>query len=419
MTVILSNIAKHKWMEDMYTLIADRHLNEIAIPGTHDSGCYDFKWPRAAAGNTQALSIGKQLELGARYLDLRFTPSGDSFKIHHDIITDDDVTLEVVFAEIKNFLEQNSKEILIIHLSHFKEFDDYNIRHEFFQRVWSYIEKYTNKKTIDRSLVIKEMIQSGQRVYISVDQRDNIPQKFQPYIWENIDSPYDEPIHQTGDANKVIDHLYKLANEKKQSKLWVLQGVMTLTTVRVIFGGHAIKDYASSINASLMQKLPSWKGIFNIFLCDFISAGLVDIALVINGAHRDQLSAGGILFPDDEIVSANAKVKLIYQSDGNLVVYENINGKDVARHASDSNGQTAGLAYFDSEFIGLYHSINDYIGQFLSTPLLLRLSPYKKIGISDRDTGAFPETNRVVVQDDCNVVNYSRDRRVIWDWKRG
>ena len=100
-----------KWM----SLIDDSaKLNEIVIPGSHDSGSYNMLY----VGETQKFSIDKQLKLGVRYFDIRIANNDGKYQIFHDIING--VEAEGIFVDIANFLKDNPSEVLLLDFQHFK-----------------------------------------------------------------------------------------------------------------------------------------------------------------------------------------------------------------------------------------------------------------------------------------------------------
>lgn len=86
-------------------------INQLSIPGTHDSGATHSIGD--VAGKCQSLSIGEQLKIGVRFLDIRLQLVGDDFRIVHSFVdqgTDFDDTLE----DIVEFIEENPTEFLFI-----------------------------------------------------------------------------------------------------------------------------------------------------------------------------------------------------------------------------------------------------------------------------------------------------------------
>lgn len=100
-----------KWM----SLIDDSaKLNEIIIPGSHDSGSYGMLY----VAETQRFSIYKQLNLGVRYFDIRIANNDGKYQIFHDIING--VDAEDVFKDIATFMKESPTEVLLLDFQHFK-----------------------------------------------------------------------------------------------------------------------------------------------------------------------------------------------------------------------------------------------------------------------------------------------------------
>jgi|GEM_PF-1403439 len=112
----------HQWQKDNWETIKDKRLWQVATPATHDSGCYGECWqgvvdharleynPRS---KSQGASIYEQLVYGIRSFDLRFRNYGDKYYVFHgsDVF---DITLYTVLNDIKKFLDETEKEILIL-----------------------------------------------------------------------------------------------------------------------------------------------------------------------------------------------------------------------------------------------------------------------------------------------------------------
>ncbi|MCX8958232.1 phosphatidylinositol-specific phospholipase C domain-containing protein [Erwinia psidii] len=100
---------KNKWMADIRDNV---RLNEMALPGTHDSGTYK-RWEPMVG--TQVLTIRKQLDYGILVLDIRIRHTGNKFALHHgkvflNIMFDD------VLNQIENFLKENPTETVLFRL---------------------------------------------------------------------------------------------------------------------------------------------------------------------------------------------------------------------------------------------------------------------------------------------------------------
>ena len=105
------------WMAD---LDDDLRLNEIILPGTHDSGTQYVQL--AFFSKCQALSVGEQLEAGFRYLDIRLELMNDgSFHLKHGFTDcktgplpwDEALDLDAVLDQCCAFLKAHPTETVV------------------------------------------------------------------------------------------------------------------------------------------------------------------------------------------------------------------------------------------------------------------------------------------------------------------
>jgi len=140
--VIVVTVDAENWMS---LVNGDKKINQINIPGTHDSGTYDItklynnklisgvlsvlvSSIKDLSGQTQDLSITEQLKSGIRYLDIRLALNEDNKDLYvaHGILPclyyDNTFKLynylyfEKVLEECVKFLQHHDKETIIIHL---------------------------------------------------------------------------------------------------------------------------------------------------------------------------------------------------------------------------------------------------------------------------------------------------------------
>ncbi|EJL31009.1 hypothetical protein PMI01_02944 [Caulobacter sp. AP07] len=106
----------------------DIPLNQLPIPGSHDSGTSGM----TRTAKTQGKSVAEQLNLGIRFFDLRPKVDNGVFKIHHGIGKTSeegdrilarcdangepvaDPTVECIFNDVRKFLIANPREIIIL-----------------------------------------------------------------------------------------------------------------------------------------------------------------------------------------------------------------------------------------------------------------------------------------------------------------
>lgn len=87
----------------------DAVVTDLAIPGSHDSGCIEMPWYAA----TQDLTFAEQLERGVRYFDIRV-----NLVIFHSVVNG--VDYEGVLRDIDEFMDAHPSEFLVLDFSHFK-----------------------------------------------------------------------------------------------------------------------------------------------------------------------------------------------------------------------------------------------------------------------------------------------------------
>ena len=86
-----ASLKSKEWMKE---IAGSKYLSQLSIPGTHDSGAlYSIG---DLAGKCQDLSIAKQLDAGARLLDIRLDVSGGQLKVIHGIVDERDTFDNVV-----------------------------------------------------------------------------------------------------------------------------------------------------------------------------------------------------------------------------------------------------------------------------------------------------------------------------------
>ncbi|TKR64616.1 hypothetical protein L596_025114 [Steinernema carpocapsae] len=131
-----------KWMSRLPPTVTARSIRELKIPGSHDSAAFElFISMKCATDNsnvvqfignnlppsrriirrwaiTQHLPILDQLNLGIRYLDLRVSRSicGQApYRMVHTLFGH---ALETIFDSVKQFLDENLEEFVILDINH-------------------------------------------------------------------------------------------------------------------------------------------------------------------------------------------------------------------------------------------------------------------------------------------------------------
>ncbi len=106
----------NSWMKSVDDTISVSYIN---IPGTHDSCAYRVQYP--VLSKCQNTTIIEQLNNGIRFLDIRVEKDGKRLKIVHDIADcknpenkRENLFLEDVIQDCKNFLSQNPSETILL-----------------------------------------------------------------------------------------------------------------------------------------------------------------------------------------------------------------------------------------------------------------------------------------------------------------
>lgn len=96
------------WMAE---LDDERAINTLSIPGTHDSGAlHSFG---DVFGKCQTLSVGEQMKIGVRFLDVRLQLVGNELKVVHSI-ADQMTSFNDTLTDMITFLRENPTEFLIV-----------------------------------------------------------------------------------------------------------------------------------------------------------------------------------------------------------------------------------------------------------------------------------------------------------------
>lgn len=131
---------ENAWMSRAIHALGDKRLNQIAIPGTHNSCTYSFTrasrysvdqpglvkwrppWPVsyfiAQWSKTQARSIAQQLKDGIRYFDIRVGHQNKEFYSCHGMVGD---LIPDILREVMDFSKRFPREVIILDLNHFYE----------------------------------------------------------------------------------------------------------------------------------------------------------------------------------------------------------------------------------------------------------------------------------------------------------
>ncbi len=132
-TQLKSTYTLNNWM----SIIDDNtQLSELSIPGSHDAGAMYESWPGTA--KCQDLTIGEQLNIGTRFIDIRCRHIDDAFAIHHGSVYQN-LNFDDVLEYCWDFLASNPSETIIMSVK--EEYDESNITRTFQETFDTYVAK--------------------------------------------------------------------------------------------------------------------------------------------------------------------------------------------------------------------------------------------------------------------------------------
>ncbi len=237
-------------------------LSQLTIPGTHNS-CSFQGTPFAI---TQSYSLELQLKAGLRYFDLRLRPINNKLKLQHGII-EQKMEFSDCLKIFKNFLIENNKEFLIMHIQH--EYEDSNSKpiQELFP---IYIKDYKDMiiEYTGENFLIKEM--RGKIIYIDVFNRSvrGIPNSCIQNKWVvNF-------ITEVNKKKKVIKkHFNRCINFYDDNKIYI--NFLSASSDYLLCTPAQI--------AKVTNKIPfKYKGKLGIVLCDFPGEKLIEYLINMN-----------------------------------------------------------------------------------------------------------------------------------------
>ncbi|XP_076341526.1 PI-PLC X domain-containing protein 3-like [Tachypleus tridentatus] len=287
-----SNIIDLKhWMQNLPQRLHNVPLNCISIPGSHDSGAYSVSPQNDYAPDgrflfnsrvarllgsaakkvicdwmrTQNLSCKEQLENGIRYFDFRVATKHASydFFIVHGLYGD---PMATILDSIKEFLDLNSKEVVILHFQHL-----YIITNDDHHRFLQQITETFGSKICPVVQKVEEITLSWlwtKQYQVLVFYANDIA-SYHPFLWtkEFIINPWPKVIK----GDELIQFLTEQhKHEKPFRKFVVSQGVLTASGTFIL--RHPLskfRDLAERAHVALQEWLKEKQGL-NIVISDFV-----------------------------------------------------------------------------------------------------------------------------------------------------
>ena len=265
-----------RWMS---ALEDDRAINELSIPGTHDSGATHSI--ADVAGKCQSLSIEDQLYMGVRFFDIRLQQVEDEFNIVHSFV-DQGTEFEDVLEEMVEFVIENPSEFLIISIK--EDTDPKNPEGDFAALLEAELHEYDNIST--STTLPKTVGEARGKIYL-VSRYSNSTMGIPAYYgWQDSTSfelgeLYVQDNYRVDNAEEKIadiEHTMLVADKCKYGL------VLNFTSCYLTSGfppTYAATP-AKTINPWLIERLNLEARPQGVLICDFVTSDLVKAIREVN-----------------------------------------------------------------------------------------------------------------------------------------
>lgn len=292
-------ISTSNWMGQIYQQ-KDAFLQDIVIPGTHDSATYgitpssdisassgqwfyEFARPLVASFSlTQACDTETQLVGGNRYLDLRVEWHKEALWIVHGMMS---VPLDEVLEDIRDFAEAHPQEIVILDFQKVPNADRFPEMHDLLQ---SYLSDLMISDIVGLENSIQSIWDANEGNLITLVKSSSLADYSEQY---RLRSSYLESDWANSPVTGVVyEYVTDAITNRVASKLTVAQAVVTPnqnTIINGLLGGTAsLFELSETLIAEIEAWVYGWvdSGIeVNIVMSDFYdNHSVVDAALILN-----------------------------------------------------------------------------------------------------------------------------------------
>lgn len=288
------------WMGNLPEELHNVPINQLAIPGSHDSCSYTIT-PQAEIapdneyyGNTlvkllgpigkqilyswsvtQNITTREQLRSGIRYFDLRIAvrkdPSDENLYLIHGLFG---AVVDNFLVEVKEFLESHRSEVILLHFQHFYNMTDTH-HNRLLNKLTSAFGPLMCQFTTDMGNVTLASLWRRGYQMITFYAHEKLA-KYHPYLWPTSYIP--NPWPDDDDATRLVTFWNRtLQQGRDPKKFFVLQGVGTpqASTVTMHICNSLRVYIAPKVNAALegwlsSQTPGSGAHTCNVVMCDFV-----------------------------------------------------------------------------------------------------------------------------------------------------
>lgn len=286
---------KRTFEESWMSYISDETLvSEVVMPGSHDAGTFKSQ----EAFETQKSTIRDQLYAGSRYFDFRaslFPDTEDYYFVHANsnsfvLKYNCGQKVEDSLIAIKEFIDRNSNEILILDFQHTWTKTEEGLI-ELIKEVLP-VDKILSKTDCENPVEITfgEMRKLGKNIIILYrDEASDICEKNEILFERSLylQSDWDGDYHKDT-TDVLVEHWQHYFDVRKDGVFFVLQGQMTVSPLQD--GEAAIRPLLSDYLKNTVAKDPAKLAALNVVMKDFIANDLEGCEVTAKEAVHDILS---------------------------------------------------------------------------------------------------------------------------------
>ena len=295
------------WMHILPHEIKQRPLNQLCIPGTHNSASHDCSHRNGLGKDAerilkylpakliqrwakcQRVSPLQQLNDGIRYLDIRLSMNRGVVNICHGL---NSISWDELISELNEFILSTRSEVIILDVNHLYGFNQLG-DHIFV--IESMITKIGRNKIANRSLnptlTLQELMDNGIRLVFIYE---NAPIAKDYDVWDlgQIQSPWPNSSN--------FDHVYKVIHTglktRHFSSLHVCQFVYTVGHSEIITSlvpfsktPKTIMEFGAKLTLNTHEYLAEMKSRPNIIIVDdYRLNGNSFVSTIVNQNHSQQ-----------------------------------------------------------------------------------------------------------------------------------
>ncbi|GFQ67721.1 PI-PLC X domain-containing protein 1 [Trichonephila clavata] len=272
------------WMEQISKYISHLRLDEIMIPGSHDSGSFNYNKktiPYTRYKYSQEFSTFNQLVYGLRYFDLRvgyYKKTYAKYFINHNFLKTDH-TVKSVLDQVKLFLKTSKREIIILDFHNFPHgFETEEIHLKLINLIKSELGLIFIPYSLNNAN-LHDIWKSGKNVIVSYNYKftNGTP----AYLWPSIPRAWGNKH----DKESLRAYFQEVFSKPTPKGLWAAMAEMTPDTLFILFHPeNGLRNMAEQINGEVTHWFRDlyWQKA-NIVATDyFLGNHVIDVAIRTN-----------------------------------------------------------------------------------------------------------------------------------------